>query len=188
MTGRRAGWIGDTVGILCKVKNEIYWKVLVSLWNWEKSSTVQSQKGQKPGQLWGNGDQKLLDNLFRSITLPSSSIPMKNLVPGKDSMTGWAERGGWGEEHCDWHQQCYSSPPSPQNYLADSRKGGVGFSGVKITNALMKEERHCLWSKGKRRKCQQTEETNDKASVEGKQLQALQLPPGAMQCECSLLM
>lgn len=108
--------------------------------------------------------QSFQGTIVRSITLQSPSIPVKNLF---QAQTVWLAGLGEGEEeHCDWHIQCYSPLLSSQNYLAGSRKGGVGFSVVKITNALKKEERQCLLSKGKRRgKWQQTEETNGKASV-----------------------
>lgn len=108
--------------------------------------------------------QSFQGTMVRSITLQSPSIPVKNLFQAR---TVWLAGLGEGEEeHCHWHKQCYSPLLSSQNYLAGSRKGGVGCSAAKITNALKKEERQCLFSKGQRRgRWQQTEETNDKASV-----------------------
>lgn len=59
---------------------------MVRLWNWVKTWTVKSQKGQKPGEF---GETKALKlgqflggTIVRLIKLQLLSVLVKNLIPG----------------------------------------------------------------------------------------------------------
>ena len=99
MTGRRARWIGNTLGFPCKVKNKFTGRSwldygIEKIWSQVPERTeTRVALGKQGPETTG---QSFQGTIVMFIKLQSFPISVKHQFPGTDSVTGREERWGGG--------------------------------------------------------------------------------------------
>lgn len=98
MTGRRARWIGDELGILRKVKNEFTGRSWLADGIERKAGQSSPRKDRNQGSFGETGTRNyrtIFSGYHGQVNHASITLhPREESIPGTDSVTGWAGRRG----------------------------------------------------------------------------------------------